>query len=123
MQKENINKKQITTDLAAQIKGFDFDKSLVEIHFLPDVYNLEQIKTMLNNIGINQIIYSNIDTKGKIIEGYSFMLKSTDLNQKAIIDNLNYNFIRIKALKDLYRHGGLQLTKEESNTLKQYGSR
>ena len=52
------NKEQTMTDLAAQIKGFDFDKSMVEVKFIPDIYSKDKIQTMLKDCGITNIIYS-----------------------------------------------------------------
>lgn len=125
MQQQNIDKAQQITNLAAQIKGFNFDISIVEVSFSTDVYNKDQIQNMLNAIGIDKIIYSNYDKIGYKSSikttGCSFVLNYSNVsNQKGLIDDLKYRFVRIKALKDLYKHSGLQATQEEIHALKQY---
>ena len=113
------NKEQTITDLAAQGKMIDFDKSMVEIKFIPEMYSKDKIQTMLKDCDITNIIYSNTDTIGLKTEGYSFVLDyAHDLNQKGAIDNLNFKFIRMKALKDLYKHGGLKIASAEADYFK-----
>lgn len=116
-----VTLKQQKTDLAAQIKDFQIDGNFVELLFYPNVYSKEQIQTMLNTIGIKNIIYSNTSMNGTKVEGHSFVLHYVnDLNQKAVVNDLESYFIRMKALKDLYQHGGFKLTAEERNHFKQY---
>lgn len=110
---KNTTEQQMT-NLAAQIKKFDFDGNFVEIYFMPDVYSINQIHTMLNDFGIKDIVYSNIDTCGMKVESYSFILKNMpNSNQKGIINNLANHFVRMKALKDLHKCGGFALTEAE----------
>lgn len=112
--------KQQKTDLAAEIKDFQFDGNFVELLFYPNVYSKEQIETMLNNCGIKNIIYSHTNMNGTKVEGHSFVLHYVnDLNQKAVVNDLESYFIRMKALKELFHNGGFKLTAEERKHFKQ----